>query len=187
MAQRKTDQIIRSRVNIKIEMKGAGKRATAQFEKLVDDALEDARITAEARILAAFSRPPGQPKHPIQWTSEKQRKYFWAVIAPKYMVNGEYQGYPRTNTLVRGWRVLLHRKPGGGLLSISNRVPYGRYVYGDLRNGKHAQRYHTRTGWPVAHPIVRVVRESAVTQVETTIRAAAPDRLKRVFTAPLGK
>lgn len=87
---------------------------------------------------------PGPAKKPIQWTSEKQRKAFFAT-------DGFGHGIPyrRTGRLAASWEVLTQVRDTGLTISIVNDNPAAPFVYGGFK-----QIFHTNTGWPDARPII---------------------------------
>jgi hypothetical protein len=117
---------------------------------------------------------PGPVHYPVRWTSERQRRAFFAT-------KGFGRGIPtkRTGDVAR-WDVLVDyatlekigsflyrvqvvlahldpRKkqalgsapPGGVIISIANAVPYQRYVTGSQQQG-----FHQDTGWIYAPSII---------------------------------
>lgn len=92
--------------------------------------------------------------YPIEWTSDKQRKAYFAS-------NGFGRGIPykRTGNLAKSWVVLFTNENGKFAVVITNPVPSAKFVYGSLaRNVQQAkrfqQRFHAITGWELASPIV---------------------------------
>lgn len=121
-------------------------RFAQQYPDLAVRSFEDNIIpfveTLTERLLRR--RVPGPVKYPIQWTSEKQRKAFFAT-------DGFGKGIPyrRTGQLPADWRVELAVHGGGASVSIVNRNPAAPFVYGRWK-----QQFHTNTGWPDARPII---------------------------------
>lgn len=99
---------------------------------------------------------PPRVKYPIQWTSVKQRRAFFAS-------NGFGAGIPykRTRALARGWNAQIHRKSdNASTLEIWNAQPYARFVVGTLsgnpqRAMRPMQRFHVNTGWQPAGQTVQ--------------------------------
>jgi hypothetical protein len=100
------------------------------------------------QMLQELQTYPGRVKYPIQWTSDRQRRAFFAS-------NGFGAGIPyrRTNALARGWNIQAHRKGDGRTdIVIDNYAKYARFVVGTLSgNPQRAtvpmQRFHRNTGW----------------------------------------
>lgn len=86
---------------------------------------------------------PGPAKKPIQWTSEKQRRWFF------WTFSDEDLPYRRTGKLPAAWEVLTRVTENGLTISIVNDNPAAPFVYGRWK-----QQFHTNTGWPAARPII---------------------------------
>jgi len=134
----------------------------------------------QAQTLQRLQVEPGKPKYPIRWTSERQRKAFFAT-------DGFGRGIPtrRTHALSQGWRVFvdieqvnrieaftadlltfLTRIVGGTppiarapdvIIQVDNPVHYEQYV-----TGIHQQGFHQDTGWYYTPTVI----ESAFHEVE---------------------
>lgn len=91
------------------------------------------------RALAALKTVPAKPNYPIRWTSDKQRKAFFAS-------KGFGRGIPASrNTppdVSEGWEAEFIATDDGGILALDNSVPHWVYVQGAL-----AQGFHKDTGW----------------------------------------
>ena len=109
----------------------------------------------ESDILDDLSHTPGRVKYPIDWTSERQRRAFFAT-------NGFGHGIPykRSGRMNEGWQIIILRGKDFIEMRIINRVPYTQFVVGRLRpRGKNPmQRFHLNTGWlPVVEAATRGV------------------------------
>jgi hypothetical protein len=91
------------------------------------------------RALAALKTVPGNPIYPIRWTSDKQRKAFFAS-------KGFGRGIPASRhnppTVLEGWGAGFVATDEGGAVQLFNDVPYMRFVQGDR-----AQGFHLDTGY----------------------------------------
>jgi hypothetical protein len=120
------------------------KTAPRKFRKLYRT-----RINALAQTtLRKLQQPAPKVRYPIQWKSEKQRRfYFWSKGAGK--------GIPskRTGALQAGWKVIDESDFTQGLFTIYNDattrdfftgaiVYYEQYV-----TGENQQPFHRNTGW----------------------------------------
>ncbi len=100
-------------------------------------------------MLDELGYTPGEVKYPIEWTSEKQRRAYFAT-------NGFGRGIPyeRDGRLERSWYTRLDTRRASLAITVANSVPYGPFVVGDLVRGKREdpqQKMHINTGWlPVA-------------------------------------
>jgi hypothetical protein len=93
---------------------------------------------------------PGKVKRPIRWTSEKQRRAYFATDG-----FGAGIPYKRTGRLPAAWRVESAIGPGGLTISITNPSKAAPFVYGRWK-----QQFHTDTGWPDARPIIDKIIEA---------------------------
>ena len=100
---------------------------------------------------------PPNVKYPIEWTSEKQRRAFFAT-------DGFGRGIPyrRTGALAAGWRSQVRGYKRGGTLKIWNDVPYEEYV-----SGGRQQRFHRRTGWQASDPIIAGIADEADRELQS--------------------
>ncbi|RMG82102.1 MAG: hypothetical protein D6712_15200 [Chloroflexi bacterium] len=98
---------------------------------------------------------PGKVVYPIQWTSDRQRRAFFAT-------DGFGRGIPTYRTgRVRQWGVVGRRSKSRFIYTISNKVPYAKYVYGlpNLRQPLEQlpppmQRFHRNTGYRTASQMI---------------------------------
>jgi hypothetical protein len=121
---------------------------------------EDAKDELETYFLYS---EPGAVKRPIQWTSERQRRAFFAT-------NGFGKGIPtrRTRSIINAWEVGVNSE-AGMQINIKNENPATRYVVGSLQQDvrqatRFMQQFHRNTGWqPVSievNKILKTVRET---------------------------
>lgn len=89
------------------------------------------------RVLARLRTMPPPAKHPIQWTSERQRKFVMAKLRRENNLP-----YRRTGALVKNWKVIIVLKPDRADIVAENDSSVGRYVFGEQQ-----QRFHRNTGW----------------------------------------
>lgn len=92
----------------------------------------------QKQVDATFGRDPGPVKYPIEWTTEKQRKAFFAT-------DGFGSGIPfkRSNQLTDSWVVVVGYQLRENLITLYNPKSYAQFVY----PGSRQQRFHARTGW----------------------------------------
>ena len=121
-----------------------------EYPDLVFEQLESAVDEMEPQMLAELQVEPGPVKYPIQWTSERQRRAFFAT-------DGFGKGIPtrRTNKVQQGWQGRIERSGDSFNYIVENTVSYARYVYGSLAQNVGAatrfqQQFHRNTGWPSA-------------------------------------
>ena len=115
---------------------------TREFFKVAPD-LFNRKIPSAARRVSRFARQeiqrttPGAVSRPIQWTSEKQRRAYFAT-------DGFGAGIPyrRTGQLMDAWRVRTDIETDGGIFELVNDSSYARYVFRPDQ-----QVFHFNTGW----------------------------------------
>lgn len=110
------------------------------------DILEEVHDELKSEILSDLAQEPGRVRYPIQWTSERQRRAFFAT-------DGFGGGIPyrRTHKLSNAWVVEVR----GHAIVIENPSDASKYVYGSLAQNRSAalrfkQRFHSNTGWQTA-------------------------------------
>lgn len=123
------------------------KKFLRTFNRTVEGIVRDARNDTAAEVLASLQEQPGPVKRPIEWTSDKQRKAFFAT-------NGFGGGIPyqRTGRLAASWTY----EAKGTTVEIANEGKGAVYVYGraNLSGGFSStggfapqQKFHRNTGW----------------------------------------
>lgn len=105
--------------------------------------------------LAELRKEPGAVKKPIQWTSDKQRKFVMAMLRKD---NPDGTEYPRTHALSQGWVVKSSTQGNVFSITFENPAPEAKFVYGSMAKNVNAaarfqQRFHIATGWQAASPI----------------------------------
>jgi hypothetical protein len=95
---------------------------------------------------------PGPVRYPIQWTSERQRRYVMAKLRRERNLP-----YRRTHALVRGWKVPKYIDKRGGLLTVTHPWKKVGYVVGDPQRPAMQQRFHAITGWPTAREMEALI------------------------------
>lgn len=89
-------------------------------------------------MLADFQAEPGKVKYPIQWTSDRQRRAFFASKG-----FGKGIPYVRTGKLAKAWFIhTLHDANGMITIQLGNDDPTMQFV-----EGENQQRFHALTGW----------------------------------------
>lgn len=124
---------------------------TAQTQRLAREAGDAALEKIRADFMAELSFEPASVKYPIEWTSDKQRKAFFAS-------DGFGGGIPsqRSGGVSDGWTVRGRSSGGSYVVEASNAAPYAKFVVGDVnfRSRQEAlkpmQKMHINTGWQPA-------------------------------------
>lgn len=99
---------------------------------------------------------PGPAKHPIRWTSEKQRRYVMAKLRKRGQIP-----YVRTHALVNAWQARQYTTEAGGFLTVTNTSSVYPFVMGDPARPQYQQQFHLNTGWPGPARILEVKRQWA--------------------------
>lgn len=120
------------------------KNAFKNLENFMVMNLERTQMSEGDEMLRELRQYPGAVKYPIRWTSEKQRKAFFAS-------NGFGRGIPtqRTNALKDGWKLVNDTTGDTARLMVLNTQDYERYVTGVQR-----QPFHQYTGWQDSGEII---------------------------------
>lgn len=158
----------------------ARKTFLKQFSDNVRSLVRDVHSETETEVLNALRQDPGPVKYPIQWTSERQRRAFFAT-------NGFGGGIPtrRTNAINDGWRY----ETDGSKVEVFNVEPHAKWVVGSFDANNFAQpqqAMHRNTGWKLAYPIVTRVLGMTGRKNESPFRRAFVNRYRELLSA-LGK
>lgn len=121
----------------------------------------------EYPILRELSYTPPPAKHPIAWTSERQRKYVMMLLRSTNNLP-----YHRTGRMNRSWRIEVLSAPGGVAIRLTNVAPYTMFVVGRLRpRGKDPMQYfHKVTGWQPVAPTIEYWSDALREGVRTELR-----------------
>lgn len=121
------------------------------FDDIAYSEFQDVVSEVETALLAELRDTPPNVKYPIDWTSERQRRAFFAT-------DGFGRGIPtrRTGKVQAGWIVITDNSNGTFIVRVMNDVSYSRWVYGSLaKTGQqYQQRFHKNTGWQPANETV---------------------------------
>jgi len=101
-------------------------------------------------LLDELQYEPGAVKYPIQWASERQRKFVMAKLRRE-----DNLPYQRTHELVEKFEVVRLNEAGQFLIVVRNNSPVAKYVVGSLAKDRTAavrfiQQFHLNTGWQPA-------------------------------------
>lgn len=127
------------------EVRDAGRAADEAMKKELDKIARSIQDPLSRDLLALT---PGPVRYPIEWTSEKQRRAYFAT-------NGFGKGIPYKRkqgkrSLMGGWRVRKYVSKSGNLLTATNDADVYKFVAEDPAHVNAWQRFHKRTGWPSA-------------------------------------
>lgn len=113
------------------------RRNISQIEDRFNNAMLGKKGRLANKALRAITTRPGPAVKPIEWSSERQRRAFFAT-------RGFGKGIPtkRTNELLDAWRVTFTKDGEGGIIALENPISYMRFVQGDQ-----VQQFHLNTGY----------------------------------------
>ena len=165
-------------MQIDFEVRDALEINTRDLDRAIYQAIEDVAYFFNSNVVVRdeLAYPPGPVHYPIQWTSEKQRKAFFAT-------DGFGRGIPtrRTGYVNRSWVYTPIKTPDGGILVFRNTAPYAKFVFGSFDDVKPKQRFHTNTGWTSLHTqtgrIIDQLADSVHEEIQRQLNAVI---LKRV-------
>lgn len=125
--------------------------AARDAPKLMQTAYDRQTRRLRSQLKEELAAYPPQPKYPLRWKSDRQRRYVMALLRRTNNLP-----YKRTNRLGKGWKVTVVSDNANGVLMVENEVSYARFVQGD-----DAMPYHLDTQWPQLAPIISEFREQA--------------------------
>jgi hypothetical protein len=140
---------------------------------IVDDVGREVFEDYRPVVLQRLQADPGPVKYPIQWTTEKQRRAFFAT-------NGFGQGIPtvRTGAIQEAWDMEMIHDPGAFRILIVNRNPKAKWLYGGLSlrsNPRFQQQMHKNTGWEAAAPVIDIYLDAMRTEFVDRMRQELVD------------
>jgi len=143
------------------------------FNEIVDRVGRDVYEDYKPVILDKLTEVPGPVKRPIQWTSEKQRRAFFAT-------KGFGGGIPtvRTGAIPQAWDVIFVEEAGAFRILITNPNKAAKFLYGgtSLRsNPKFQQQMHKNTGWPTVAPIIAIYMDAMLTDFKFKFKQELED------------
>lgn len=98
-------------------------------------------------IRKTLRKPGKRPTYPIQWDSDKQRRFVLAMLRAKNNLP-----YQRTNRLPSGWEI---ERTGDGYKLYNSAAP-AVYVYGNFEGARQSRIHQGR------HPVMQEVAEAAI-------------------------
>lgn len=137
----------------------------AQAQKRFQAQMRGKGATAAMNAVNRLKTPPGSPRYPIRWTTERQRKAFFAT-------DGFGRGIPtrRTGRIVNDWHTAFIPDNKGGTLVLENTNPAAPFVQGFNQQG-----FHRDTGWVTSDQVAdQFFQEGGGSVVEVWHEAADP-------------
>ena len=116
------------------------------MDDMNQEMLQETRDEIAPDALAELQSDPGEVKYPIEWASDKQRKFVMAKLRRENNLP-----YQRTDKLRNMWVVEVR----GRAIVIENISSIAKYVYGSLAQDRSAalrfqQPFHKNTEWQPA-------------------------------------
>lgn len=128
-------------------------------------------VQAAQPVLQRAAVAPSGVAHPIQWTSDKQRRAYFAT-------DGFGAGIPyrRTGKVNRGWELFAVERAGGQVeIVLLNTDPAAPFVFGTFNNNDRTQQqFHRNSGWSRA----RTIRAQVMAVIRKEVKARFSDTLK---------
>jgi len=120
--------------------------------EILEQTALDVAADFEEPVINDLSETPGKVKYPIEWTSEKQRRFVMAKLRAENNLP-----YQRTGRKPYGWQMNVEASGGTVTIVIRNIWNAARFVFGALlgdpaASGADQQKFHKNTGWQLAQP-----------------------------------
>ena len=109
---------------------------------------------------------PGAVRYPIQWTSDRQRRYVMAMLREQ-----DNLSYKRTGETVNSIHFKYGQGGGSDYVAAETESPYAPFVV-----GQYQQKFHRNTGWKTIPEWMTSQRRKVVGTFKT-----ATDKLIREF------
>lgn len=105
--------------------------------KAMQAAWRDITERGTQELLDRMQADPGAVRYPIEWASDKQRRYVMAMLRR----TGNLP-YRRSGRLQKAWRIESKARLSDGTAALTNDTDYVQYVQGNAQ-----QPFHRNTGW----------------------------------------
>ena len=159
--------MIKAKIDINAEPIEELSAWVSQFNAVNAELGQSVARAIEPELLDELRTQPGKVKYPIAWTSEKQRRAFFAT-------NGFGKGIPykRRGKLAASWEVNTKARGGAFVLEVRNPAEAAQFVYGTLNQrsltaaAKPQQQFHRNTGWQLAARTVNFWFDAAQEEYE---------------------
>lgn len=143
------------------------------YQQIANEEMDAAVETIAPQALNELGHEPGPVKYPIEWTSEKQRKAFFASNG-----FGRGIGAERTHDLSKSWGIVKSALGNDIVVVFDNPQPYAKFVYGSLSKtnpGGFMQKMHRNTGWQQASETVDFWMQALIEQFMLNMKARLGD------------
>lgn len=137
--------MIRTRVTVDTRVLDDVQALAAEAPKAMTEARKRVRkVAVDYLDSELFSFEPGEPTYPLRWTSDKQRRAFFAT-------NGFGRGIPAKRHSppdVSQYEIIERGDRYGGVFTIVPKHDYMPFVIGWPGYEGWQQQFHIDTGWP---------------------------------------
>ena len=105
-----------------------------EFDEMVREISEEVYKVHAPNILTLLRQSVARPTYPIEWKSERQRRFVLALLTREAKANGTYPdiSYKPTGKLAAGWTSEVRSLPTGATLSFANPADFAEFAYGSL-------------------------------------------------------
>lgn len=150
------------------------------YQQIANEEMDKAVALIAPPALDELSYEPGPVKYPIEWTSEKQRRAFFATNG-----FGRGIGAARTHDLSKSWGIVKNTFGNDIMVTFDNPTPYAKFVVGSLAKGNPGgfmQQMHKNTGWHPAYETVDFWMVALTEQFTANMRARLGDTMSGATT-----
>lgn len=165
-----------ARVQVASNFRQLGKlnRFAKEYPQAVKIAAQNAAREITPGLLQDLAVAPPRPRRKIEWTTERQRRAYFAT-------NGFGRGIPsrRTGGATLQWKVNFATSKDVVTMTVSNPNDYLRYVRVNPKRGRsQIQRFHKITGWREVSPIIETHKKEARQSFTRNLQIERERRLK---------
>lgn len=135
------------------------------FPQQIADITQEVVDIAEPEVMSILTFTPPRPNRKIEWTSEKQRRAYFAT-------DGFGNGIPyrRKGNASKGWRLFGVKTASGAQIIVRNEWDVAKYIYGQFTTQSPQQRFHDITGWTAAKTQREQILDILITTYKDVIR-----------------
>ncbi len=130
-------------MSVKVEIKGV-QALQHKFGKSIQPYIRAGSMAIGKQLEGILSKAPGPAHHPVIWTSQKQKRFYFAMRRRKgFPLEYSRNNDPQSQRLEASWTVATRGAMGA---VVGTRVNYARYVQREQNPGGQ-QPMHVVTGW----------------------------------------
>ena len=149
-----------------------------EIKQIAEEESVNAYLKYVAPVMAELTKQIAPPNYPIQWTSDKQRKFVMALLRRKARELGLPDdapiNYQRTGDIQDNWETKIKIVPTGTRMEFTNPTPYTKFVFGSLNQRSLSEARQTQQGfhadrYPLAAAVIGDGFASMKQEIETQI------------------